>query len=113
MIVKTLEIRDTGTFIPALAIQLDPRDGKDLFLLARAGFGASPEQQREYVVLIHLQRMQVQYDPHSWPNRTMVVAHMHISEEFEKLPNGAVVDVEFITGDATTPKLSEFPGATH
>lgn len=36
MEVKTLEIRDRTTFIPALAIRLGPRDERDRWLCERA-----------------------------------------------------------------------------
>lgn len=38
---KLLEIRDAGTFIPAMAIKICANDSKDDYLLRRAGFGLS------------------------------------------------------------------------
>jgi hypothetical protein len=108
MTTKTFEIRDRGTFIPALAIRLDPVDDRDRWLLGRAGFGTTPEAQSTYVILHHLQSDQGTYDVfrHN-PARTMRVAHQHIIENFDSLPNGAVIDVEYILGERETPKETE------
>jgi hypothetical protein len=103
---KTFEIRDAGTFIPALAISLDPAsDEHDRYLLERAGFGGQPF--RTYVLLIHLTSMKIAYDPAHWTNRTMVEAHEYIRTMFSDLDTGDVVDVEFIRGDTDEAKRSE------
>lgn len=36
---KIIEIRDSGTFIPALAVRLGSSDERERYLLARSGFG--------------------------------------------------------------------------
>lgn len=98
---KLLEIRDRNTTIPALAIQVSGADG---FLMRRAGFG-SP-----MVLLINLARMTCAYDPYSWMShdgRTMPNAHRYIETAWDALRDGAVVDVEFILGETSTPKESE------
>jgi hypothetical protein len=108
LIAKTLEIRDKGTFIPALAVQLGPTCEADRWLLARAGFGLSPTNQANYVILVHLEGDESHYDPHAWSHaRTMPVAHSFILENFDRLEDGAVVDVEFILGESQVPKVSE------
>lgn len=98
MTTKLFEIRDRGTFIPAMAVQVSEADG---YLMRRAGFG-SP-----MVYLIALATEQCRYDPYNWGNRTMNAAHLFIAEHFEELENGAVVDVEFILGESSKPKISE------
>lgn len=97
---KLFEIRDRGTFIPALAIQVRGADG---YLLRRAGFG-SP-----LVYLVKLETQQCAYSPYNWPGgcRTMQVAHRHIEKYFDELKSGEVVDVEFILGETGVAKLSE------
>jgi hypothetical protein len=107
---KTFEIRDDGTFVPALAIKLEPNDKRDRYLLSRAGFGSANliEEQGDYVLLVHLTRVSCEYDPFSWRGgRTMRVAHEHIDENFETLENGAVIDVEYLLGERDEPKESE------
>lgn len=108
MEVKTFEIRDRGTFIPALAIQLMPTDERDRWLLARAGFGGTPQAQEEYVILVKLVDITANYDSYGWgPARTMGVAHRYILENWVNLENGQVVCVETILGERTTPKETE------
>lgn len=99
MTTKTLEIRDRGTFIPALAIQVSGQDG---YLLRRAGF-ESP-----MVYLVMLATEQCKYDPYNWTGaRTMKVAHNYITDRFDELSDGDVVDVEFILHERPEPKRSE------
>lgn len=111
---KTLEIRDDGTFIPALAIQLSPSCEADRALLARAGYGLEPERQGEYVLLAKLtgDQCQIQHDPFAWnlrSGRTMFVAHLWLRNEgvFDRLVSGQVVDVEYLLRERETPKAPE------
>jgi hypothetical protein len=98
MIAKLLEIRDAGTFIPALAIQVSGADG---YLMRRAGF-ESP-----MIYLITLATERACYDPFNWSNRTMCTAHQYIEREWATLTDGDVIDVEFILGESAEPKRSE------
>lgn len=108
MDVKTLEIRDRGTFIPALAVRLDPRNERDIYLLARAGFGLVPEYQARYVLLTQLEQPETQYDPHSWGvSRTMREAHIALEIDWDRWHDGAVLDVEYVLGETIAPKQSE------
>ena len=99
MIIKQFEIRDDGTFIPAIAIQVIGADG---YLLRRAGYGATP-----CVILTNLSTMQCNYDPYDWPNRTMGVAHKAILDAWDQWQDGDVVDVQFILGETKEKKVSE------
>ena len=108
MTTKTFEIRDRGTCIQALAIQLEPSDDRDGYLLERAGYGSTPADQREYIILLRLYDGSGSHDPYSHGHgRTMGLAHLHILDHFDELENGAVIDVEFIQGETTAPKRSE------
>jgi hypothetical protein len=106
---KTVEIRDVATFIPALAIRLDPATERDRYLLARAGYPREPQRQAEFIVLMRLAggNGQATCDPYDWTNRTMHVAHQWLLEHFEEIESGAVVDVEYLLGLRPAPKLSE------
>lgn len=105
---KTFEIRDNGTFIPALAVRLNPGNEQDRYLLGRAGYGTRPEVQATYVIVVKLEGGQAQYNPIGWAyGRTMEVAHGFILDHFDELPSGAVVDVQYILGERTEPKVSE------
>ena len=107
MIAKAFEVRDSATFIPVLAVKMEGNCNEQRYLLRRAGYGGGTE------ALIMLTRLdgggKAEYDPYEWPRepRTMPVAHQYISEHFDQLLNGAVVDVEFILGLTAKPKVSE------
>lgn len=108
---KMLEIRDRGTFIPVLAIQLEPSGEEERWLLARAGFGRKAEAQRQYVLLCRITggADQCTTDPYHWDRstRTYYVAHQYIRTHWDELRSGSVVCVEYILGERTEPKSSE------
>ena len=105
---KLLEIRDAGTFIPALAIRLESESEAERYLLSRAGFGKWNDQHQTYVILIHLQTMRAHYDQYSFGGaRTMGTALMYVRENWAQIVSGQVVCVETILGERDTPKVSE------
>ena len=131
MVSKVIEIRDRGTFIPALAIRLGSPEERERYLLARSGFGRTFEDQAEYIVLCKInggEPCECHIDPFSWGQnpRTMFVAHMYLlnrqgeiprggtidsgaekHDGFDSLPQGVLVDVEYILGIRAEPKVSE------
>lgn len=111
MIAKTFEVRDRATFIPVLAVKLEPGCEADRYLLGRAGYSTLPGLQRNFVTLCRVDGGEgfATSDPYAWTGhaRTMTVAHKHIQEQFDQLESGAVVDVEFILGLTTEPKKSD------
>jgi hypothetical protein len=108
---KTFEVRDRGTFIPVLAVKLEPACERDRYLLARAGYGTAPERQSEYVVVWPLIGGIATYDEYGHALapivRTLPEAHVYIRDHFDVLESGAVIDVEFILGETAKPKVSE------
>jgi hypothetical protein len=112
MITKLVEIRDVGTTIPALAIQLSADSARDAAILRRAGYGKPFDH---YVLLIRLagEEVEVQYDPYQWSRRgrTMREAHRFINAHFDEVRNGAVIDVQYLLGERPVPKLAEIGGA--
>lgn len=111
---KLFEIRDRGTFIPALAIKLESVNEAERFLLSRAGFGQNPIDHLRYVELIHLEGQRVQYDIFNWgPARTMGVAHDHILKNWDTLKSGDVICVEYILGERDSAKESERITTSH
>ena len=103
---KLFEIRDTGTFIPAIASRIAPYDfesnSPERYLARRAGYGDA------LILLGKLEGGQSFYDPYDWcGNRTMQAAHLHIAENWNSLDSGDVVDVGFILGIYPTKKRSE------
>ena len=111
MQIKFFEIRDEGTCIPALAIEMcaDERVGERF--LWRCGY-PSPTNGRPSVVLMRLGDQKATSDPYDWPaltgdRRTMPHAHDHIINNFSTLENGAVVDVRVILGETEEPARAE------
>ncbi len=114
---KLLEIRDAGTFIPALAVCFDVSAMDEEYLLRRAGYGVA----QRAVLLVNLVTGDSRMDPHTWPSgtRTMTVAHLAIAGHahrdfvegravaFHDLAPGDVVDVEYLLGIRSEPKRSE------
>ncbi len=109
MTFKTLEIRDSGTLISAMAISmLAENDAQAYYVHDRCGHPNDGTS----IVLMRLDDMLATNDPYEWPSRvgstrTMPVAHQFIIENFTRLRDGDVVDVEFILGERSTPKRSE------
>lgn len=109
---KTFEIRDKATFIPILAVKLNPVTDMDRYLLARAGYGVTVEQQSEYVQLCRIAggEGKSDCDPYGWGNRTMTTAHDFIIKNWEALASGCVIDVEYILGERDKPQISSLGG---
>lgn len=106
MEIKLFEIRDRVTFISSIAIGLDSNNESERFLLARAGFGISNENQKRYILFGRLSDLKLEYDFKS-DTRTMSVAHNYIKENWNNLKSGDVIDIEYILGEANKPKESE------
>ncbi len=131
MTCKIIEIRDSGTFIPALAIRLGSPNERERYLLARSGFGRTFDDQSEYIVLCKInggEPCECHIDPFSWGQnpRTMFVTHLYLlnrqselrlpyelaftpgqHDGFDALPQGVLVDVEYILGMRAEPKEPE------
>ncbi len=106
MQVKTFEIRDRATFIPMLAVKLkSDGNSRDEYLLRRAGLDSDGSY---HIALFNLNRGDGLMDYYKWGTaRTLPVAHEYIEKHFDRLETGSVIDVEFILGETTEPKLSE------
>lgn len=111
---KMFEVRDEGTFLPVIAVRLDPANEAERYLLARSGYGRTAEAQRQsnYVIVFRAlaEDTPANYSPEQWGDRTMRIAHQHIERNFAKLVPGAVVDIQYILGETKTPKPSEAAG---
>lgn len=97
---KFVEIRDRGTFIPALAISIA---GSDDPLAKRAGFG------NRMIILCNLAGEKMTWDPYHWGSqtRTMHVAHDYLEHNWDNFRSGGVVRVEHLLGERPEPKTSE------
>jgi hypothetical protein len=104
---KTLEIRDEGTFIPVLCVDMNPdNDVQRYYLRERCGY---PCDGRPNIALTHLAANgdRCWNDPQAWGGRTRPVAHNYIIDHWEELNDGDVIDVQFILGETEAPKKSE------
>lgn len=106
MEIKCLEIRDEGTFIPVICIRPVAENEGQRYLLRRDGYRA--DETETCIIMINAQCRGAAYDPYDWnERRTKGNAHNYIINNWHKLKDGDVVDVEFILGETTQPKVSE------
>ena len=100
-----LELRDRATFIPIVAIDMNPSSEVQRYLLRRAGYAC------DNVPIIMLLRAdsggKSHYDPYVWGDRTFHVAHLYVQENWETLKDGDVIDVEYILKESPIKKASE------
>lgn len=102
MRVKVLEVRDEGTHIPVFAMSTEPAPGQE-YGLERAGFRGG-----DAVILGYLDgERESSADPYFWGGRTMPNAHQYITQHFNELSDGDVIDVRFILGETPTPCKSD------
>lgn len=103
---KIIEIRDSGTMITALCVNMNPEGPEQRYYLRRLGYPCDGEPN---IMLTHAagNGTQATNDPYAQRNRTWQVAHQYIIEHWAELRDGSVVDVEFILGLRAEPKISE------
>lgn len=99
---KLFEIRDAGTFVPVMCTLMHSENKSEKYLLERVGYVDS-----NLVMMTILTNNQTKYDFMAWNDRTFQNAHKHIKSFWNMLETGAVVDVEFILGEAEYSKTSE------
>ena len=110
---KMFEVRDKGTTMIVIALKPDARFEAERWGWAKAGYGTDPMAQRGYVLLAPLGggEGRLVCDPYQHPHassvRTLPAAHRHITENWDYLRSGDVIDVEHILGETTEAKLSE------
>jgi len=103
MIVKCFELRDSMTFIPVMAVSTQASADPQHWLLRRAGYSVDSD----CILLCRLNGGPCHYDPYEWGDRTFMVAHNYIRDNWASLKDSDVVDVQFILGETTTPTDSE------
>ena len=100
---KLFEIRDEGTFMPAMATQTRSSELKETYLLRSSGFSNSCP-----LIIVHfLELNEAHCSSYHWGDRTRFTAHQYIQENWEKLTSGDVIDVEYILDETTEPKMSQ------
>ena len=105
--IKTVEIRDRGTLIPAFAILMLPSDEYELFLFKGAGYGYV----HPCIMLVSIEApwLSARFSD-EWrdKSRTMFTAHKYIEDNFNEIKNGDVIDVEYILGEKEEKSLNSF-----
>lgn len=102
---KLIEIRDEGTAIIALCVDMNPATKWEFACLRRYGF---PCDMMPNIMLTHANGgKKANNDYEDWGDRTFAVAHKYITENWADIKDGDVVDVSFILGETTTKKISE------
>ena len=106
IITKILEVRDEATFIPVLAVDINPDNDEQRYLMRRVGY---PCDGKPNILLTELTAdgSPAWNDPYAWGGRTFPVAHNYIIEHWDELKDGDVVDVSFILKETDKPKVSE------
>jgi hypothetical protein len=95
--VKLFQIRDVATCIEVFAYS--PRWHPDSYAAnAILSKGADPENLSKMVIVGRFSDGESHRGFMDWHTRTMQVAHKHINDNFENLPTGSVIDVEFLLG---------------
>lgn len=90
--IKFIEIRDEGTFIPAMATRIH---GADNWLVRASGYGRTSY----YVILTQLNGPVSQYNASKWGKGTMWTVHDYIKEHWDEIKDGDLIDARFIRGE--------------
>lgn len=99
---KIFEIRDAGTCISVIAIKTEGSCKEEECHFNRNGWS------EDTVIVTHISDgVTSNYSPYDWCNRTMRDAHLYIEQNFEKLENFEVIDIQFILGETDIKKVSE------
>ena len=111
MEVKLFEFRDRATFVPVMCTRLEWSTPEEHYIFRRAGYTNDGMTRANdvppYIMCTKLTDTKSAYDPYDWDNRTMQVAHHHVTEHWDEVRTGDVIDVEYILGETTTKKISE------
>lgn len=103
---KVFEIRDEGTFISVLCVDMNPDNIAQRYYFRRCGYSCDGEPNIAMTNL-NMDGGKASNDPYAWGGRTYPTAHHYIIEHWNELRDGDVVDVSFILGETPAPKISE------
>lgn len=109
---KVFEIRDHGTFMVGVATKLteaDPKDPDDNTGWLLSNIGYKPDT--PYPVLLYIPTMKRAETDYAWAwgsdKRTLPNAHQFITEHWDEVESGDVIDVRVALGETDTPCQSE------
>ena len=96
MKIKVFEIRDEGTHIGVFCIRpTHGTNGAVNYELSRVIYGFLAGERESSA------------DPYFWGDRTNRVAHDYITDHFDELEDGQVIDVRVILGERDMPVVSD------
>lgn len=102
---KVFEIRDDGTHIGVFCIR--PTHGSSVrvnYELSRCGF---PENNTAVIYGFLDGERNSSADPYHWGDRTNSTAHHYITDHWNALEDGQVIDVRVILGERDKPVVSD------
>lgn len=103
---KLFEVRDRATYIPVMATKLTSYESREKHLLWSTGFTPG----NDLVLIAPLTNLsKAHYSAYEWGDeeRTFTTAHTFIQKNFDELPTGSVIDVEFLLGETDKPKEAQ------
>lgn len=113
MLSKFFEIRDSATYIPAIAcrpsdLNLDMTGDLERDLAINHGVGRAGYRNSPIIILTRLDTTETHNETWSWSSkRTLSIAHQFIQENWDELKSGSVIDVQFILKEATEIKKTD------
>ena len=102
---KIIEIRDRSTKIITVCTRMNPNESYSTLenkQLRAAGF----DPNNPMIYLLRLDSNRGSYDPFIWDSR-FSYAHRYIERNFDRIPNGWVVDIEYILKETNKMKIPE------
>jgi hypothetical protein len=105
---KLFELRAPATCMPIMAVRLNAENEAEAWLLRRSGYGLWPSDWQGYIFVFPIEREgKAVTDPFKQDCEELRIAHLYISEHFDELERGAVIDVDYIQGRTSEPKKSD------
>lgn len=97
---RLIEIRDEGTCIPAIAMQMWASNAVEAAFYRRCGY---PQDRPYSIILMELNYQRATSDPYEWGGRTNPVVHDWLIENFDTVCEGQVIDVRVLLKEHLTP----------
>lgn len=108
--VKVIGVHDACTYKPMIVFRVAPANERERRILARAGFGQTPEEQAGFTFFYDVDHRECTYDPFRLADqRTCGEAARRIDGErgFDALPHGEFLDCELLRGEKDAPLTFE------
>lgn len=102
---KVLEILDRATYIPVIATDIFSGEAQESRHTRRLGFNPL---NRNKIIITRFDPIRTLYNVYDEPNTRTREAYRYIQDHFDKLKSGDVIDIEYLLGETSMPKLSDF-----